>query len=557
MERETKRRGIPPRTKGEGAGRDPAPDTPPVPPLDSRGASGTGRYTRVAVLRVLRSVLVAMEVDAMDARNVLRSCDLGHVATLAKRPGDVEAKEAVLRAAETRFGRERGRDAVEQAAGDAKGVRLMAVQHLVDRLKGGTRDEEGTEDDRERRKEAWECLVELLADADDQVARTATDGVRENCRLAHEFPESKERIAAMAENETAVVRFRAMEVLSRLDAVRSLHLAVEEIGTERDVLTICSGLDAICTLARDDPLATITHCTRSIVKLLSQPDVDEAVHGHAVAASARLASLAVEAQSKESTCVQQEGHQQRSSRPVPYEQEHPMLLELAALIERALEHRDGTVALDATYVLAEPYAGAHLALDTRLVIAPRIAEVAMGSTGAWSSGPRMAALRALASICGCRREDHEIILTAEAEERLRGLVFETLQAEQTTLGRVMHSIVTCPNLETRGAAHELMGVLVLRPWAAVEISSHAPLMECISDPRSEAAKSICELRYATVKALLGSCRRITEANGGEHPILSPSIPMLEQSVRVGIYGSGVVLGQEEPGPQFQIATLRR
>lgn len=509
------------------------------------------------VLRVLRSAAMAMAMDATDARNVLRSCDLRHVTKLAKRPDDAEATEAVACAAEARFGKERGRDAVMSVAADLRQVRQMAVQHLVERLRGDAMETARQHDDRTQRETAWECLVELMADADEPLARTALESVRENFQLAHEFLESRRKIAAMAEEDSAVVRFRALEVLSRLDAVHSLQLAVDEIDAERDVLTICSGLDAICTNARDDPLTTITHCTRPIVKLLSQPGLDEAVHGHAVAASARLASLAVEAQSKTRACVQEEGQQQQSDPTVPYEHEHPMLLELAAVIERELEHKDGCVALDAAYVMAESYAGAHLTLDARMIIAPRIAQTALGSTGAWSSGPRMSALRALASICGCRRRDHEILLTPLAEDRLHGLIFETLRADNSTLGQIMHSVVTSPNLETRGAAYELMGVLVLRSWAAVEISSHAPLMEHITDPRSEAAKSICELRYAAVKALLASCHGIRDASGEEHPILTPSIPALEQSVRLGIYGNGVGSGQEEQARQFQIATMRR
>ncbi|XP_068338864.1 uncharacterized protein [Pyrus communis] len=119
----------------------------------------------------------------------------------------------------------------------------------------------------------------------------------------------------------------------------------------------------------------------------------------------------------------------------------------------------------------------------------------------WFLMKRQAALHALGNISGEIRSANSMILTSDAEESLRRLIYETASKSSKLTPSGLFLSVLKQDSEIRLAGYRMLSGLVARPWCLMEICSKQEIINIVTHPITETTKLAMEARYNCCKAI--------------------------------------------------------
>ncbi|XP_022013458.1 uncharacterized protein LOC110912928 isoform X1 [Helianthus annuus] len=148
-------------------------------------------------------------------------------------------------------------------------------------------------------------------------------------------------------------------------------------------------------------------------------------------------------------------------------------------------------------------------------------------------GRQLAALHSLGNIVGETRIENNKLLSSDAEETLRRLIYETASNSPKLIPSGLVLAILKLESEFRVAGYRLITGLSARPWFLVEICSRQEIINIITDSYTETTKIGMEARYncceATYKALASSSKFLSD------PALSGTAEKLLETIKKGPY----------------------
>ncbi|KAL6531564.1 hypothetical protein OROMI_027927 [Orobanche minor] len=187
-------------------------------------------------------------------------------------------------------------------------------------------------------------------------------------------------------------------------------------------------------------------------------------------------------------------------------------------------------ALEALGQIGSSMQGAQLLLSSSPAAASHIIYSAFDRHG---RGKQLAALHALANICGESRSENSMILTSDAEESLRRLIYETaLKSSKLTPSGLFLSIFQ-QDPETRLAGYRVLTGLVARPWCLMEICSKQEIINVVTDATTEITKLGMEARHNCCKAIHKAFSMSSKLSSD--PSLGGIAAKLHEAVKIGPY----------------------
>ncbi|KAE8125837.1 hypothetical protein FH972_020607 [Carpinus fangiana] len=187
-------------------------------------------------------------------------------------------------------------------------------------------------------------------------------------------------------------------------------------------------------------------------------------------------------------------------------------------------------ALEALGQIGSSIQGAALLLSSSPPAARHVIHSAFDRPG---HGKQLSALHALGNIAGESRPENKIILSGDAEESLRRLIYETASksSKMTPSGLILS--VLQQDSEIRLAGYRVVTGMVTRPWFLMEICSKQEIINIVTDANTETTKIGMEIRYKCCqsihKAFVSSSKLIND------PALAGSVAKLQEAVRNGPY----------------------
>ncbi|XP_070664787.1 uncharacterized protein [Malus domestica] len=155
-------------------------------------------------------------------------------------------------------------------------------------------------------------------------------------------------------------------------------------------------------------------------------------------------------------------------------------------------------ALEALGQIGSSTQGAQRLLSSSPPVARHVIYAAFDRHG---RGKQLAALHALGNISGETRSANSMILTSDAEESLRRLIYETASKSSKLTPSGLFLSVLKQDLEIRLAGYRMLSGLVARPWCLMEICSKQEIINIVTDPITETTKLAMEARYNCCKAI--------------------------------------------------------
>lgn len=187
-------------------------------------------------------------------------------------------------------------------------------------------------------------------------------------------------------------------------------------------------------------------------------------------------------------------------------------------------------ALEALGQIGSSMQGAQLLLSSSPPAARHVVYAAFERQG---RGKQLAALHALANISGETRSENSIILTSDAEESLRRLIYETAAKSSKLTPSGLFLSVFQQDPETRLAGYRVLTGLVARPWCLMEICSKQEIINTVTDAVTETTKLGMEARYNCCKSIHTAF--IMSSKLSSDPALAGIAAKLHEAVRLGPY----------------------
>ncbi|CAI9088714.1 OLC1v1023133C1 [Oldenlandia corymbosa var. corymbosa] len=144
---------------------------------------------------------------------------------------------------------------------------------------------------------------------------------------------------------------------------------------------------------------------------------------------------------------------------------------------------------------------------------------------------QLAALHSLANIVGEARND--IILTGDAEETLRRLIYEAASRTSKVLPSGLLLSVLQQDFEIRLAGYRLITGLVARPWCLMEIILKPEIIQIVTDTLTETQKIGMEARHNCCQAVFKSLT--SSPNLVSDPAFAGVAAKLQEAIRRGPY----------------------
>ncbi|GAB2284496.1 hypothetical protein Dimus_018950 [Dionaea muscipula] len=165
-------------------------------------------------------------------------------------------------------------------------------------------------------------------------------------------------------------------------------------------------------------------------------------------------------------------------------------------------------------------------------------------------GKQLAALHAVGNIAGANRPENKKVLSDDAEEILRRVIYEAASSSLKLTPSGLFLSVLQQESEVRLAGYSLLAVLATRSWCLIEICSRQEIINIVTDPYVESTKTGMEARYNCCQtihnALAVSTRLRTD------PALAGISAKLQEAVKRGPY-----LAQKQPEATPAIMTEQR
>ncbi|KAM1655513.1 hypothetical protein ACFX1Q_008383 [Malus domestica] len=185
-------------------------------------------------------------------------------------------------------------------------------------------------------------------------------------------------------------------------------------------------------------------------------------------------------------------------------------------------------ALEALGQIGSSTQGAQRLLSSSPPVARHVIYAAFDRHG---RGKQLAALHALGNISGETRSANSMILTSDAEESLRRLIYETASKSSKLTPSGLFLSVLKQDLEIRLAGYRMLSGLVARPWCLMEICSKQEIINIVTDPITETTKLAMEARYNCCKAIHTAFNMSSKLAGDQ----SLSGIALHDAVKMGPY----------------------
>ncbi|KAF5766597.1 putative armadillo-like helical, 26S proteasome non-ATPase regulatory subunit 5 [Helianthus annuus] len=385
-----------------------------------------------------------------------------------------------------------------------------------------------------KENDVYPLLLNCLVDGDEQVAVAATDAIRNLAGsqqgievIFPSTPTETTDITKLAARCSSLGRVRVLALIVKLFSTSStaatlvynsnlLGLFEAEIRNAKDTLITLSVLELYYELAEVQhgmEYVLQTNILQLLISIIRNSSAESMLRSRAMMISGRLLS-------KENllTLIDESG----------------VKAVISAIDERIslLESQDTDeyeCALEALGQIGSSSQGAVLLLSNTSA-AKHVVNAAFDLHG---RGRQLAALHSLGNIVGETRIENNKLLSSDAEETLRRLIYETASNSPKLIPSGLVLAILKLESEFRVAGYRLITGLSARPWFLVEICSRQEIINIITDSYTETTKIGMEARYncceATYKALASSSKFLSD------PALSGTAEKLLETIKKGPY----------------------
>ncbi|XP_052156888.1 uncharacterized protein LOC127774649 [Oryza glaberrima] len=379
----------------------------------------------------------------------------------------------------------------------------------------------------------YPLLMNCLTEGDEEISSISLDGIKRLAQIPKGieiiFPPNGQgsvQLHKVAAQSSSMARIRILSLVAKLFAVSTytataiydsnlLSLFEDEIKDRGDMLKTLSALEVLYELV-EHPHSNIfllkTNLLQLMVDVINDSSADSIVRSRATLISGRLLSSADAFMTIDRNCVAN------------------LLLAIDKLLkmEESQNTDETESALEALGLIGTTSAGACLLLTDSSNAARHVVEASFGRQG---RGKQLAALHAFGSISGVDRQEDQIKLDNQAEERLKRFVYTTARnsPKLTPLALLLSVLQQDPDIRITG--YRVISGLVAREWCLMEICSKLDIINLVTDPKMEMTKLGMEARH-------DCCLAISKALSSSHlhePSLSELIGKLNEAVKRGPY----------------------
>ncbi|KAE9592896.1 hypothetical protein Lal_00029046 [Lupinus albus] len=385
----------------------------------------------------------------------------------------------------------------------------------------------------------YPLLLDCLTKGNEEVAAVAMDAIK---KLAS-FPEGMEIIFPSGkgggDTDLGVIASRC----SSLGKVRVMALVVKLFSASRSAASTIYRLDLLKLLEAEIRNANDTLVTLSVLELLYE--LAEVEHGTEFLSTSSLLQLLSSMVSNNSAePILRSRAMMISGRLLSKEIiysfiDEPCVKTVIMSIDGRLQSSETSdrdeceTALEALGHIGSCIQGAMLLLSGSSPAARHVTDAAFDRQGPQGHGKQLAALHGLANISGETRSENNIILTAEAEENLRRLIYEAASRSTKLTPSGLFLSVLQQDSEIRLAGYRMISGLVTRPWCLMEICSKQDIINIVTDPSTETTKIGMEARYNCCKAIHKSLTLSSRVS--TDPAFAGIIAKLQEAVGKGPY----------------------
>ncbi|KAK7313087.1 hypothetical protein VNO77_37479 [Canavalia gladiata] len=384
----------------------------------------------------------------------------------------------------------------------------------------------------------YPLLLDCLINGNEQVAAVAVDAIK---KLAG-FPEGLEIIFPSAKGGDTDLGIVASQC-SSLGRVRVLALVVKLFSVSKSAASTIYSLNLLKLLEAEIRNADDTLVTLSVLELLYE--LAEIEHGTEFLSRTSLLQLLSSIISNNSMeSILRSRAMMISGRLLSKEIiysliDEPCVKTVISSIDGRLQSLEPSdrdepeTALESLGHIGSTIQGATLLLSGSSPAARHVIDAAFDRQGQQGHGRQLAALHALGNISGETRSENNMILTAEAEENLRRLIYETASRSSKLTPSGLFLSVLQQDSEIRLAGYRMISGLVARPWCLMEICSKQEIINKVTDPSTETKKIGMEARYNCCKAIQKSLTLSSRVSAD--PAFAGIAAKLQEAVRMGPY----------------------
>lgn len=398
----------------------------------------------------------------------------------------------------------------------------------------------------------YPLLVNCLIEGDEEISAITLDAIKRLAEIPKGidiiFPQEGQgslQLDKVAAQSSSMARIRILSLIAKLFAVSSstatairdsnlLSLFEAEIKDRKDMLKTLSALEVLYELA-EHPHSNIfllkTSLLQHITDVINDSSTDPVVRSRASLISGRLLSSADAFMTIDQSCV----------------------MNLLLAIDRIFktEESQNTDEIESTLetlgLIGSTTQGASLLFIDSSNVAKHVVELSFDRQG---RGKQLAALHAFGSICGVDRQEDQMKLDDQAEERLKRLVYVVASNSPKLTPSALLLSVLQQDPDIRIAGYRVVSGLVVREWGLREVCSKPEIIRVVTDPTMDTTKLGMEARYAC-------CVAINKALSSSHLLhessLSELIGKLNEAVKRGPY----LLERKRVEAQPVVATMQR
>ncbi|XP_021288082.1 26S proteasome non-ATPase regulatory subunit 5 [Herrania umbratica] len=379
----------------------------------------------------------------------------------------------------------------------------------------------------------YPLLLDCLIYGNEQVATAAIDAIK---NLA-QFPEGMGIIFPANINEVTHLGNLASRC-SSLGRVRILSLIVKLFSISGSVASVIYNSNLLSLLETEIRNSNDTLVTLSALELLYE--LTEIRHGTEFLSRTTLQLLHSIISNSSMEGILRSRAMMISGRLLSKENIYMFADELRAKgVISAIDVRLGLLdsqdtdecesALEALGQIGSSIQGAVLLLSSFPPAARHIVHAAFDWQG---RGKQLAALHALGNVAGENRPEDSVILSSDAEESLRRLIYEAASESSKLTPSGLFLSVLQQAAEFRLAGYRVITGLVARTWCLMEICSKQEIINMVTDPATETTKIGMEARYKCCKAIH---RAFMPSKLVSDPALSGIAGKLQEAVQRGPY----------------------
>ncbi|KAK7257191.1 hypothetical protein RIF29_30981 [Crotalaria pallida] len=385
----------------------------------------------------------------------------------------------------------------------------------------------------------YPLLLDCLVNGNEQVAAVATDAIK---KLAS-FPEGLEIIFPSAKGGGDTDLGIIVSQCSSLGRVRVMALVVKLFSVSKSAASTIYRLDLLKLLEAEIRNANDTLVTLSVLELLYElAEIEHGTEFLSTSSLLQLLSSVISNNSAESIlrsrAVMITGRLLSKENIYSFIDE-PSVKTVILSIDGRLQSLEASdrdeceTALEALGHIGTCIQGATLLLSGSSPAARHVIDAAFDRHGPQGHGRQLAAIHALGNISGETRYGNNIILTAEAEENLRRLIYEAASRSTKLTPSGLFLSVLQQDSEIRLAGYRMISGLVARPWCLMEICSKQEIINIVTDPSTETTKIGMEARYNCCKAIHKSLSQSSRVSAD--PSLAGITAKLQEAVGMGPY----------------------